>query len=148
MDRKSLRKIFFFLLFSTVLLWAGNEVFPSNPHMNFDIQSHSLKIQLDPSTHVIKAEDQLEISLKEGKAQTLSFLLHSKLRITRIVNLKTKKPLSWKEILYSDIVKRLDVSLKKGEGPRSLSISYEGPIYDPVVKEKVPCFEVHDTGNS
>jgi aminopeptidase N len=136
MDRKSERKIFFFLLSSILVLWAGNEVFPSNPHMNFDIQSHSLKIQLDPLTHVIKAEDQMEISFKEGKAQTLSLLLHSKLRITHIVNLKTKKPLSWKEIPDSDIVKRLDVSLKKEEGPPFLSISYEGPIHDPVAKEK------------
>jgi len=136
MDRKSLRKIFFFLLSSILVLWAGNEIFPSNSHMNFAIQSHSLKIQLDPSTHVIKAEDQMEISLKEGKAQTLSLLLHSKLRITRIVNLKTEKPLFWKEISHSDIVKRLDVSLKKEESPLFLSISYEGPIYDPVVKEK------------
>jgi hypothetical protein len=78
----------------------------------------------------------MEISLKGGKAQTLSLLLHSKLRIARIVNVKTKKPLLWKEIPHSDIVKRLDVSLKKEEGPLFLSISYEGPIYDPVVKEK------------
>ena len=134
--KRNIKKTILFLLFLSPILWAGNEVFPSNPHMNFDIQSHSLKIQLDPSTHIIKAEDQMEISLKEGKAQTLSLLLHSKLRITRIVNLKTKKPLSWKEIPYSDIVKRLDVSLKKEEGPLFLSISYEGPIYDPVVKEK------------
>jgi aminopeptidase N len=172
MNRKSLRKIFFFLLSSTLLLWAGSEALPSSPHFNFGrnvpcpasggiggveghninqnyiagkprplgeelhIQSHSLKIQLDPSTHVIKAEDQIEISLKEEKAQTLSLLLHSKLRITRMVNFKTKKPLSWKETPYSDIAKRLDVSLKKEKGPLFLSISYEGPIYDPVVKEK------------
>jgi hypothetical protein len=136
MDKKNLRKILFFLLSFILLLWAGNEVFPSNPRMNFDIQSHSLKIQLDPSTHLIKAEDQMEISLKEGKAQTLSLFLHSKLRVTRIVNLKTKKPLFWQEISHSDIVKKLDVSLKKEEGPLFLSISYEGPIYDPVVKEK------------
>jgi len=134
--KRNIKKTILFLLFLSPILWAGNEVFPSNPHMNFDIQSHSLKIQLDPSTHIIKAEDQMEILLMEEKAQTLSLLLHSKLRITRIVNLKTKKPLSWKEIPYSDIVKRLDVSLKKGEGPLSLSISYEGPIYDPVIKEK------------
>ena len=134
--KRNSKKTILFLLFLSPILWAGNEVFPSNPHMNFDIQSHSLKIQLDPLTHVIKAEDQMEISFKEGEAQTLSLLLHSKLRITRIVNLKTKKPLSWKEIRDSDIVKRLDVSLKKEEGPPFLSISYEGPIYDPVVKEK------------
>jgi len=114
--------------------------------MNFHIQSHSLKIQLDPSTHNIKAEDQVEISLKEGMAQTLSFLLHSKLRITRVVDLKTKKPLFWKETPYSEMVKRVDISLKKGDSPfkrwdspqnpLSLSIAYEGPIYVPVVKEK------------
>jgi hypothetical protein len=78
----------------------------------------------------------MAISLKGGKAETLSFFLHSKLRIAHIVNVKTKKPLLWKEVPYSDMVKRLDVSLKKEEGSLSLSISYEGPIYDPVVKEK------------
>jgi len=134
--KRNIRKAILFLLFLSPILWAGNEVFPSNPHMNIDIQSHSLKIQLDPSTHIIKAEDQMEISLKGGKAQTLSLLLHSKLRIAHIVNVKTKKPLLWKEIPQSDIVKRLDVSLKKEESPLFLSISYEGPIYDPVVKEK------------
>src|SRR4030042_1056537 len=128
--KKNSKKTILCLLFLSPILWAGDEVFPSNPHMNFDIQSHSLKIQLDPLTHVIKAEDQMEILFKEGKAQTLSLLLHSKLRITRIVNLKTKKPLSWKEIPDSDIVKRLDVSLKKEEGPPFLSIFYEGPIYN------------------
>jgi len=125
-----------FLLFLNPILWAGNEVFPANSHMNFDIQSHSLNIQLDPSTHIIKAEDQMEISFKGRKAQTLSLLLHSKLRIAHIVNVKTKKTLLWKEIPQSDIVKRLDVSVKKEEGPLSLLISYEGPIYEPVVKEK------------
>src|SRR4030043_1051405 len=131
--KRNIKKTILFLLFLSPILWAGNEVFPSNPHMNFDIQSHSLKIQLDPSAHIIKAEDQMEISLKGGKAQTLSLLLHSKLRIAHIVNVKTKKPLLWKEIPQSDIVKRLDVSLKKEESPLFLLFSYEGPIYYPVV---------------
>jgi hypothetical protein len=136
MGGKSVRKCFFFLLFSTLLFWAGKGAFSSSAQFNFNIQSHSLKIQIDPPSHILKAEDQIEISLKGGMAKALSFLLHSKLRITGIVNLKTKKPLSWKEIPYSHMVKRLDVPLKKGEGSLSLSISYEGPMYDPVVKEK------------
>jgi aminopeptidase N len=78
----------------------------------------------------------MEILLKEGRAQTLSLLLHSKLRITRIVNLKTGKALVWHEVPYSDWAKRMDVSFKKGEDHLFLSISYEGPIYDPVVKER------------
>jgi hypothetical protein len=61
-----LRRTLLFLLSFILLLWAGEAVFPSNSHMNFDIQSHSLNIQLDPSTHIIKAEDQMEILLKEG----------------------------------------------------------------------------------
>lgn len=144
--KRNIKKTILFLLFLSPILWAGNEVFPSNPHMNFDIQSHSLNIQLDPSTHIIKAEDQMEISLIEGKGQVLSFLLHSKLKINRIVNLQTQEPLSWKETPYSDRVKKLDLFLKKGDSPfkiwdspqhsLSLSISYEGPIYDPVVKEE------------
>jgi hypothetical protein len=134
--KRNIKKTTLFLLFLSPILWAGSEVLPSSNHFNFDIQSHSLKIQIDPPNHILKAEDQIEISLEEGKAQNLSLLLHSKLRITRIVNLRTRKPLFWREIPYSDMVKRLDVFLKKGEGPLYLSISYEGPIYDPVAKEK------------
>jgi hypothetical protein len=134
--KRNIKKTILFLLFLSPILWAGDEALPSSTHFNFDIQSHSLKIQIDPPNHILKAEDQIEILLKEGEAKTLSLLLHSKLRITRIVNLRTRKPLFWREIPYSDMVKRLDVSLKKGEAPLSLSVSYEGPIYDPVVKEK------------
>ena len=75
------------------------------------------------------------ILVKGGKAQTLSLLLHAELRIIQIINLKTGKSLDWSETAFSPIAKRFDISTQKVEGPLSLSISYEGPIYDPVVKE-------------
>ena len=134
--KRSVKTTILILLFLTLILWVGDKALPSSPHFNFDIQSHSLKIQLDPSTHIIKAEDQMEISLKGGKAETLSFFLHSRLRITHIFNVKTKNRLLWEEIPHSDMVKRVDISIGKAKDLFSLSISYEGPIYDPVVKEK------------
>jgi hypothetical protein len=135
MDGKNLRRIVFFLSFSIALLWADNQAFPSPSYYSFDIQSHSLKIQIVPPKHLLKAEDQIEILLKDERAQILSFLLNSNLRITRI-NLRTGEPISWRETPHPDRVTRLDVSVPKVRNPLSLSISYEGPIYDPVVKEK------------
>ena len=136
MDKKSLKKIVLLLSFLVPIAYGGEKAFPSPSHFNFEIQSHALKIQLDPSAHIIKAEDQIKILLKEEKAQVLSFLIHSKLSITRIVNPKTGKPLSWKEFPSPGLAKRLDISVPKVKNPLSLSISYEGPVYDPVVKER------------
>jgi len=136
MNRKSIGKVVLYLSFLILILWIGKVAHSSLPHFDFDIQSHFLRIQIDPSRHRIKGEDRIEILFKEEEAQTFSFLLHSKLEITHVANLKTGKALHWAEISYSDRVKRLDISFKKGDSPLSLSVSYEGQIYDPVVKEK------------
>jgi hypothetical protein len=134
--KRNIKKTILFLLFLSPILWARNEVFPSSPHFNFDIQSHHLNIRIDPSHHFIKAEDRIEIQVKGRAAQTLSFLLNPKLRIIKIVNLKTGKPLPWSESPFSTLTKRFDISIKKAEDLLSLSISYEGEIYDPVLKER------------
>ena len=42
--KRNIKKTILFLLFLSPIRWAGYEVFPSNPHMNFDIQSHHLNI--------------------------------------------------------------------------------------------------------
>jgi aminopeptidase N len=52
------------------------------------------------------------------------------------MNVRTEQSLLWVESFFSDSVKRLDISLAGRSGSLSLSISYEGLIYDPVVKEK------------
>ncbi|OGP88850.1 MAG: hypothetical protein A2156_07610 [Deltaproteobacteria bacterium RBG_16_48_10] len=80
--------------------------------------------------------DRLEIHLKGKKAESLSFLLHPDLKIKGIVNLKTGKPLRWAEASFSAHAKRVDISSKEIKVPLSISISYEGRIYDPIVKEK------------
>ncbi len=136
MNRKPLKKIILFLFFLIPILWVAGDAFPSPPDFDFHIQSHHLKIQIDPSRHHIKAEDRIEILVEGGKPQPLSFLLHCQLKIIRIVNLKTGKPLRWSETSFSAVAKKLDLSIQKAESPLSLSISYEGPIYDPIVKEK------------
>lgn len=119
------------------VLWAGSDAFPSNSSMNFGIQSHSLKIQIEPHNHLLQAEDEIEILLHQDRTESISLLLYSKLIIKSIVNSKTGERLRWHEVPYSDRLKQLNISLKKmGKGPASLSISYEGPIYDPVMKEK------------
>ena len=84
----------------------------------------------------MKAEDRLEISLKEKRARMLSFLLNSGLKINRVLNLKTGQSLQWTEASSSGHLKNLNVFVRDGEEPLSLSISYEGRIYDPVVKER------------
>jgi len=123
------------LCFLVTFFWYATPAFPSPPNFQFDIQSHRLSIQIDPSQHLIKAEDRLIIQIKGKRAQNLSLLLHPSLRITRIVNLKTGQPLPYLETSFSAQTKRIDISLKKEEKLPSLSISYEGHIYDPVVKE-------------
>jgi hypothetical protein len=136
MDRMSLVKKVLLLFSLVTILWAFEEAVASSPNFDFNIQSHQLIIQIDPSQHLLKAEDRLEINIKWGRLQTLSFLLNPKLKIIRIVDQRTGQPLHWSETPFSAHARRLDISLQKVEEPLLLSISYEGPIYDPVVKER------------
>ncbi len=136
MDGSRLRKIVFLLLLLTAILWGAREASASAPHFDFTIQSHHLTVQIDPSRHHLKAEDRLEIGMKGGRPQTLSFLLNPQLKIIRIVDPRTGVPLQWSEANFSAHANRLDISLQKMEEPLILSVSYEGSIYDPVVKEK------------
>jgi len=136
MDGKRVKKPVLFLFFLTVLFCAGGRAGAAPPSFDFNIQSHHLIANLDPSHHLLKAEDRLEISIKRGRLQTLSFLLHPQLKITRVVDRRTGQPLPWSEAVSSGPAKRWDVSLQRAEETPLLSISYEGPIYDPIVKEK------------
>jgi len=133
---ESLKKVVLLLFFLVAMVWPDGEAFASSPYFDFDIQSHHLIIQLDPSQHLLKAEDRLQINTKHGGLYTLSFLLHPQLKITRVVDRRTGQPLHWSEEAFSGPVKRWDVSLQKGEETPLLSISYEGPIHDPVAKER------------
>jgi hypothetical protein len=136
MNRKGFKKAILLLLSLVTIVWASEKAFASPPNFDFNIQSHHLIIQIDPSQHLLKAEDRLEINIKWGRLQSLSFLLNPKLKITRIVDQRTGQPLHWSETPFSSHAKRLDVSLQKMEEFLLLSISYEGPIYDPIVKER------------
>jgi hypothetical protein len=133
---RDFKRAILLLLGAGIILWIAEEAFASSPNFDFNIQSHHLIIQIDPSQHLLKAEDQLEINLKLGRAQTLSFLLNPKLKITRIIDQRTGQPLHWSETNFSGHARRLDVSLQKIEESPLLSISYEGPLYDPVIKER------------
>ncbi len=84
------------------VLWAGSDAFPSNSSMNFGIQSHSLKIQIEPHNHLLQAEDEIEILLHQDRTESISLLLYSKLIIKSIVNSKTGERLRWHEVPYSD----------------------------------------------
>jgi len=119
-----------------ILLWVSQEISSSGPNFNFIIQSHKLRIQVDPPRHFFKAEDRLEIVVNGKEIRVLSFLIHSRLKIIRIMDMETKKHLPWTEEPVTANVKRMDVSMKKGDRFFSLFVSYEGNIYDPVVKEK------------
>mgnify|MGYP001043447725 CR=1 FL=1 len=136
MREEVLKRIFLILFFLVIPLWYVEKTFPSPSNFNFDIQSHYLRLWIDPSRHFIRAEDRLGIRLKEKKIQILSFLIHPKLRIIRVSDLKTAKSLQWTEASFSDNAKRIGVSIKKVGNPLSLSVSYEGVIYDPVIKER------------
>src|SRR4030067_3584033 len=136
MGRIFLRKKVFLLFSLITILWAFGEAFAPSPNFDFNIQSHQLMIQIDPSQRLLKAEDRLEINIRWGRHQPLSFLLNPKLKVTRVVDQKTGQPLNWSETSFSAHARRLDISLQKIEEPMVLSISYEGPVYDPVVKER------------
>jgi hypothetical protein len=135
--RKALPLFFFlFTLFGTL-----RGVFPSpagappsfSPNFSYDIQSHRLSVYIDPFQHTIKGKDQLEIHPR-GKRAQISLLLNSRIKVNEIVSVRTGQPLQWVETFFSDTVRRLDVSVPNRTN--SLSISYEGLIYDPVLKEK------------
>jgi aminopeptidase N len=136
MNGKSLKKTILLLFFLATLLWVVGEAFALSPHFDFNIQSHHLIIQIDPSRHFLKAEDRLEINIKWGRPPILSFLLNRQLKIIRIVDRRTGEPLHWSEVKFSAHANRLDISFQKVEEPLLLSISYEGSIYNPIVKEK------------
>ena len=125
-----------FLFFLVTIVWAAGDAFASSPYFDFNIRSHHLFIHIDPSQHLLKAEDRLEINAKRGRLHTLSFLLHPQLKITRVIDQRTGQPLYWSEAAFSGPAKRWDVSLQRVEETPLLSISYEGPIYDPIVKER------------
>ncbi|MBP1698149.1 MAG: hypothetical protein H6Q41_3337 [Deltaproteobacteria bacterium] len=124
------------MFFLATFLWAQGEALASSPHFDFNIQSHHLIIHIDPSKHLLNAEDRLEINIKWGRPRTLSFLLHPRLKISRIVDQRTGQPLHWSEVGLLGQAKRWDVFLQWGEEMPLLSIFYEGTIYDPIVKEK------------
>jgi hypothetical protein len=136
MTRRGLKKTILLLFFLMAVLWGMEKAFALSPNFDFNIQSHHLLVQIDPSQHFLKAEDQLEINIKWGKPPTLSFLLHPKLKIIKMVDQKTGQPLHWSEIPFSAHAKRVDVSLHKSAEHLLLSISYEGFIYDPILKER------------
>jgi hypothetical protein len=135
MDRIFLGKNLLILFSLVTILWTSEETFASPPHFDFNIQSHHLIIQIDAVKNFLKAEDRLDIHVKWGRLKTLSFLLNPKLKITRIVDQRTGQPIHWSETLFSVHAKRLDVSLQRPEEFLLLSISYEGTVYDPIVKE-------------
>ncbi len=136
MSAKRLKKIVLFSFFLAAIVWPAKGAFALSPFFDFNIHSHHLSVHVDPSQHLLKAEDRLDISVKWGRTRTLSFLLNPHLKITRVVDQRAGQPLTVSEAAFSGPAKRWDVSLQKAEETALLSIIYEGPIYDPVIKEK------------
>jgi aminopeptidase N len=122
------------LFLLSCFLWPPGEAFSSAPNFSFDIHSHRLKVEIEPSRHHLKAEDRIEIHLQDREKRTLSLLLHPKLKVLRIVDLRTGEPIRWDEAPSSSHGKRVDLALRKGERTLSLALFYEGQIYDPVAK--------------
>jgi aminopeptidase N len=108
----------------------------SPPNFNYRIHSHSLTLEIRPAEHYLLAEDRFEIHLKVNKATPFAFLLHPDLKIKRILNLESGKPIPWIETPFSKDARRFDILLKNIKRSLLLSVSYEGRIYDPIVKEK------------
>lgn len=134
MKRRQTEVIFSILFLLLSLLWGAPETFSLPQNFSFDIQSHHLKVQIEPSTHFIMAEDRVEIRLQDKEMRTLSLLLHTKLKVLRVVDLETGESLRWDEAPSSSQAKRIDLPIRKGEKALSLVFFYEGQIYDPVAK--------------
>ena len=138
-----MKRLFKGFLLSIVLLFASGliqETLPFDatlaPYFHYDIQSHSLSIQIDPAKHLLRAEDRLEVQWRGRWTNNLSFLLHPSLRVTRVLEAKTLQPLPWGEVAYSESARRVEIPFPRSSGSFSVAISYEGTLYDPVVKEK------------
>ena len=136
MSRIKVSPIIFLFLLLILPLIISNQAESASPNFQYDIRSHSLSIEIQPAQHFIRAEDRIEIHLKAKKPASLSFLLHPNLKIKKIINLKNKKPIPWVETSFSHDAKRFDILFKEVNKSLFFSISYEGQIYDPVVKEK------------
>jgi aminopeptidase N len=138
---RHLKKAFPPVFFVLTLFGTLQGVFPSPagvspglfPNFSYDIQSHRLSVHIDPSQHIIKGKDQLEIQAR-GQRPQISILLNSRMKISEIVSVRTGQPLSWVETSFSDTVKRVDILLP--HRTYSFSISYEGLIYDAIEKGK------------
>jgi len=135
MNRRTLGKVILFSLPLVILIWTSENVFASAPHFDFNIQSHHLIVEIDPSRHLLRVEDRLEIA-RRGRVQTISLLLNPKLKVTRVADQGTGQSLVWSEAPFSAQARRLDITTQRAEEPLPLSVSYEGPIYDPILKEK------------
>ena len=105
-------------------------------HFHYDIQSHSIVIQIDPAQHLLRAEDRLEVQWRGRWTDNLSFLLHPGLRVTRVLEAGSRQPLSWSEFPHSGSARRVEIPFSRSSGSFSIAISYEGTLYDPVAKEK------------
>ena len=134
----SIKSLPLFLLSMVLILISPslNGAQTSPPNFNYHIHSHSLNLEIRPAEHYLLAEDRFEIHLKVKEATPFSFLLHPDLKIKRIVNLENGKPLPWTEMPFSADAIRFDIPLKNIKKSLLLSVSYEGRIYDPMVKEK------------
>jgi aminopeptidase N len=131
-----LLKILLFFLSFLVTIPDPRGARAASEDFAYDIESHHIIVQIVPSHQFIKAEDRIRLHGHEGKEQTLSFTLNSGLKVTRIADLRTAQSLKWTESTLSHEIKKINVSLKTAEPPVSLSISYEGRIDDPVVRER------------
>ncbi len=140
------RRFVTYSLLSLLALFLGGtgQIQASTPNFNFEVSSHHLVLRIDPSRHQIKATDEVAIALKQRGARSVSLLLNAHLKISQMTDLKTKKSLKWVEIPFTEDVTQLDVSIPTATDAFSLSISYEGQIYEPVVKEKALQFVTGD----
>jgi len=136
--KKALWRIGILILLSLLILILPDfgKAFHGSSNFSYLIQSHHLRVKIDPAKHLIQGEDRLTVLIKDKNSRVLSFFLHPALRIISVTNVKTRKALRWLETPFSDFARRFDVSLDEAGKSVSLSVSYEGPVYDPIVKEK------------
>ena len=135
--KKALWRIAILILSLLILILPDfGKAFPGSSNFSYLIQSHHLRVKIDPAKHLIQGEDRLTVLIKGKNSRVLSFLLHPALRIISVTNVKTRKALHWSEAPLSSFARKIDVSLDEAGKSVSLSVSYEGSIYDPIAKEK------------
>ncbi|MGR3220566.1 MAG: M20/M25/M40 family metallo-hydrolase [Candidatus Anammoxibacter sp.] len=129
-----------FILLSAFVFYHNGLFAKEGPTFNefsYHIDLHNLDISLDVTNHTIIAKDRMEIALPGSRLDTIAFLLNNGLSINKVVVDGNDRLMEWEETQVDEKVKKISVRIPKtGKDKITITVEYDGEIYDPVITAK------------